>query len=54
MCLDAKRAALKTSVPKKTARSNDISRVAWNGLAKCTKLLISCLLEGQTEKKCLQ
>ena len=46
---DAKRDPLKTLVPKKTARSDDISRVnlivAWNRSAKSTKLLISCLLE---------
>lgn len=51
---DAKRGPLKTSVPKKTARLDDISHVnlivAWNLLAKPTKLLISCLLEVHTEK----
>ena len=54
VCLDAKRGPLRTSVPEKTARSDDISHVnlfvAWNRLAKSTKLLISCLLEGHTEK----
>ena len=39
---------LKTLVSKKAARSDDISHVnlivAWNLLAKSTKLLISCLL----------
>ena len=41
---DAKRSPLKTSVPKTTARSDGILRVnlivAWNRLAKSTKLLI--------------
>ena len=41
---DAKRGSLKTSVSKKTALSDDISHVnlivAWNRLAKSTKLLI--------------
>ena len=51
---DAKRGPLKTSVSQKTVRSDDISHVnlilAWNRLAKSTKLLISCLLEVHTEK----
>ena len=51
---DAKRGPLKTSVSKKTARSEDISHVnlivAWNRFEKSTKLLISCLLEVHTEK----
>ena len=46
---EAKRGPLKTSVSKKTARSEDISLVnlivAWNLLAKSTKLSISCLFE---------
>ena len=51
---DAKRGPLKTSVSKKTARSDDISHVnlivVWNLLAKLMKLSISCLLEVHTEK----
>ena len=54
VCLDVKRGPLKTSVPKKTVHPDGISRVnlilAWNWLAKSTKLLISRLLEGRTEK----
>ena len=51
---DAKRGPLKTSVSKKTVRSDDISHVnlivVWNLLAKSMKLSISCLLEVHTEK----
>ena len=51
---DAKRGHLKTSVSKKTMRSDDISHVnlivAWKLLAKSTKLSIYCLLEVHTEK----
>ena len=51
---DAKRGPLKTSVSKKTARSDDISHVnltvAWDLLAKSTKLMICCLLEVHTVK----
>ena len=51
---DAKRGPLKTSVSKKTARSDDISHVnlivAWNLFAKSMKLSISCLLEVHAEK----
>ena len=54
LCSHAKRGPLKTSVSKKTARSDDISHVnlivAWNLLAKSTKLSISCLLDVHTEK----
>ena len=50
---DAKRPS-KTSVSKKTARSDDFSHVnlivAWNLLAKSTKLSVSCLLEVHTKK----
>ena len=51
---DVKRGHLKTSVPKKTACSDNISHVnlivVWNRLAKSTKLLISSLLEVHTKK----
>ena len=50
---DAKRRPLKTSVSKKTAPSDDISHVnfivAWNRLAKSTKLMISGLLQALTQ-----
>ena len=51
---DARHGPLKTSVSKKTTRSDNISHVnlivVWNLLAKSVKLSISCLLEVYTEK----
>ena len=50
---DAKRGPLKTSISKKTAPADDISHanfiVAWNRLAKSSKLMISGLLEVLTQ-----
>ena len=52
--LMAKRGPLKTSVSRKTIRSDDISHVnlmvGWKLFAKVTKSLISCSLIVHTEK----